>query len=76
MENILLEYTRDYGGGIYRSVKVECVAKFANKITNEIKNTTIDRYNIIGIVNKTMQSSKGLCKFITIFELKIAIEGR
>ena len=40
------------------------------------KNITLNCYNIIGGVNKIMQSSKGLCEFIRIIELKIIIQGR
>ena len=59
-----------------RVVKVECVTKFLDKIENETKDITIDSYNIIGRVNKIMQSSKGMCKYIRRIELKIIIERR
>ena len=76
IENTLLEYERKYGFNCNRIVKIKCVTKFLDKIKKETKNITIDCYNIIGGVNKIMQSSKGMCKFIRIIELKIVIEGR
>ena len=76
VENTLLEYERKYGANCCRSVKVECVAKFLDKIKNETKFITIELYNIIGGVNKVMQSSKGRGKLITLNELKIIIQGR
>ena len=74
VENTLLEHEWKYGTNYRRSVKVKCVAKFLNEIKNETQNMTIERYNIFGEVNKTMQSSDGMCKVIRIIELKIKIE--
>ena len=53
--------------------KVKCVADFLDKIIKETKNKTIERYNIIRELNKTMQSSNGMIKFIRVIELKIII---
>ena len=36
----------------------------------------IERDNIIGQVNKTLQSSKGLCNFIRALELTTIIPGK
>ena len=76
VENTLLEYERKYGANCYGSVKVECVAIFMDKINNESKTITIERYNIIGELNKISQSSKGMSKFIRVIELKIMKQGR
>ena len=75
IENTLLEYERKYGGKYSRSVKVKCVAKFSDKRINETKNFTIERYNIIREVNTTMKSTKWLCIFLRLYELKNIIEG-
>ena len=76
VENTLPEYERKYGANCHRSVKVKCVAIFSEKTNNETKLVTIERYNFIGELNKKMQSSKGMCKFIGVIELKIRIQGR
>ena len=76
VDKTVLEYEPKYGANYHRSVKVTCVAEFLDKIKNETKNVTIERYNNIGELNKIMQSSKGMIKLITIFELKIIIKGR
>ena len=76
VENTLLEYEQKHGFNYHRSVKVKCVAEFLNKIKNETKNKTIERYNIIGELKKVMQSSKGMIKLIRIIELKIIVKGR
>ena len=47
-----------------------------DKIKNETKNITTERYNIIGELNKMMQSPEGMIKFIRRIELKIIIKGR
>ena len=36
----------------------------------------IEHMNIIGKVNKIMQSSKGMIKFIRVLELTIIMQGR
>ena len=58
-ENTLQEYEQKYGAIYRRSVKVKCVAEFSDEIKNETKSMTIERYNIIGEVNKIVQSSEG-----------------
>ena len=75
VENTLLEYERKNGANFFRSVKIKCLAKFLAKKT-ETKNFTIELFNIIGGVNKVMQSSRGMCKFNRLFELKIILQGR
>ena len=45
-------------------------------IENKTKNITIEHMNIIGRVNKIMQSSKRMNKFIRALELTIIIQGR
>ena len=47
-----------------------------DKIKNETKHITIESYNIIGELNKIMQSSKDMINLIRIIELKIIIKGR
>jgi len=76
VENTLLEYERKYGFNCNRVVKVEFSAKFLDKSTNETKIIPFESSKIIGKVNKIMQSSKGICKFIRIIQLKIIIEGK
>ena len=75
-KNTLEDYERKYGFNYRRLVKVKCIPEFLDKIKNEIKNITIDRYNIIGEMNKKMQSSKGMIKFIKVIQVKIIIEGK
>ena len=48
---------------------------FYDKMKNKTKNTIIDRENIFGEVNKKMQSSKGVYKFIRALNLKIILQG-
>ena len=76
VENTILEHERKYGGEYIRKVKVKCVAEFLDKIKNETKNLTIERYNIIGELNKIKQLSKGKTKFFKIFKIKILIKRR
>ena len=75
VENTILEYEQKYGFDHRRNGKVKCVAEFLDKIKNETKNVTIERYNNIGELNGVMQSSKGMIKFIGVIELKIIIKG-
>ena len=74
--NNLLQYDQKYGDGYLKSVKVKCAAEFLDKMKNETKKITIERYNLIGEVNKVMQSSKGMIKFVRIIEFKIVLRGR
>ena len=60
VNNILEMHVEGYGYNHLRDVKVKCIAKFLDKVVNEIKYITIERYNIIGEVNKILQSSHGL----------------
>ena len=76
VENTLEECKEKCGGNYRRSVKVECVATFLDKINNETKKITTERYNIIGELIKIMQSSKGMIKLIRIIQVKIIIESR
>ena len=76
VENTLQEYEQKYGADYRKIVKVMCVAEFLEKIKNETKNVTIERYYIIGELNKKMQSSKGMIKFIRVIELKVIIKER
>ena len=52
VENILHEYTGEYGGDIYRSVKNECVAKNADEIKNDRKNFTIVIILLVQLMKK------------------------
>ena len=54
VENTILEHERKYGGYYFKIVKVKFVAEFLDKIKNETKNKTIERYNLIGELNKVM----------------------
>ena len=76
VENTLEEYRLKCGGNYYRSVKVECVAVLWDKIKNETRNITINSYNFIGELNRTMQSSEGVIKLIRIIQVKIIIKSR
>ena len=75
VENILQEYEQKYGENYRRLVKVICNAKFVDKIKNQSKNITIESYNLIGELNRIMQSSEEVYELIKIFELKIVING-
>ena len=59
IQNIIEEYEEKYSFYLYRDVKVRCVCEFYDKIINETKIIIIDRYNIIGELNKIMQKSRG-----------------
>ena len=76
VENTLEEYKQKNSWNYLRSVKVRCVAELLDKIKNERKNITIERYNIIGELNKILQSSKGLIKLISVSQVIIIIEKR
>ena len=76
VENTVLEHEQKYGGNYRKSIKVKYVAEFLDKTINETKNITIERYNNIRELNKTMQSSNGMIKFIRVIELKTIIKGR
>ena len=76
IENTLLEYHQKYGYNYNTEVEVKCIVKFFDKIENETKNIIIEHENIIGKVNKIMQSSKGMNETIKALELTIRIEGR
>ena len=58
VENTLLEYERKYGLNCHRVGKVEFIAKFLDKSTNETKIIPFESSKIIGKINKIMQSSK------------------
>ena len=76
VENTILAYEQKYGVDYLKSIKVKCVAEFLDKIKNETKSIIIERYNIIEELNKVMQSSKGMIKFVRRSELKIVIKGK
>ena len=76
VENTILEHKQKYGVKYRKFIKVRCVAEFLEKVINETKNITIERYNIIGELNKLMQLSNGMINFIRVIELKIIIEER
>ena len=69
VEDTLDEYERKYGYHRNRTVKVLCLAKFLGKIKNETKPIHTESFNIIGELNKIMQSSQGLYKLIEIIEI-------
>ena len=59
LQNTIEEYDKEYGPNNNRVVKVKYVGEFHDKTKNETKNIIIDRYNIIGELNKIMQKSRG-----------------
>ena len=71
VENTILEHEHKIGGDYRKIVKIWCVAEFVDRIKNKTTNITIERYNIKGELNKVMQSSRGMNKFIRIIELKV-----
>ena len=76
VENTLEEHKQKCSGNYPRSVKVECVATFLDKIKNKTKNITINSYNIIGVLSKIMQTSKGMITLIRVIQVLIRIESR
>ena len=76
MEKTLEEYDQICGANYHRSIKVECVATFWDKIKNETKNITINSYDIIGELNRIMSSSEGMIKLNRIFQVKITIKSK
>ena len=76
LQKTIEEYEKQYGFDLYRDVKIRCDSEFYNKIINETKIIIIDRYNIIGELNKIMQKSRGEIKLIKKIDVKIVIEGR
>ena len=76
LQNTIEEYEETYGFKQNRVVKVKCIAEFYDKTINETKIIIIDRYNIIGELNKIMQNWRGEIKLVKIIEVKIIIEGR
>ena len=76
VESTKQEDEQRYGFNYHRCVKVECFAEFFDKIKNDTKNITIDHYNIIGELNKIMQSSKAMTKLIRVNQVKIIKKGK
>ena len=76
VENTKLEHEQEYGENYPRSVKVECVATFFDKIKNETKNITINSCNIIGVLSKIMQTSNGMIKLIRVIQVIIRKDSR
>ena len=75
IENTIDQYERKYGGNFCKIKKVICNAKFSDKIKNETKLNTIESFNIVGELNRIMQSSKGFNKLIRRIKLKFIIIG-
>ena len=69
LQNTMEEYEKEYGFNINRDVKVRCICEFYDKIKNEPKIIIIDRYNIIGQLNKIMQKSRVEIKLTKIIEV-------
>ena len=76
VEDNLDEYERRYGYHLHRNLKVMCLAKFLDKIKNETKFIHIESFNIIGELNKTLQSSQGLFEHFKTIEIKIITNGK
>ena len=76
VQNNRLENDRKYGVNYCREVEVKCIVKFLDKMKNEMKNIMIERHNLLGGVNKVMQSSKRMYKFIRPIELILKNEGK
>ena len=64
LENTLHGYEQKNGANYRRILKIICIAEFLDKVKNETKNITIENYNIVGELNKIMQSSEGMNKLI------------
>ena len=73
-KNTQLKYEQKDGYNYYRKVDVKCNVIFYDKI-KKTKNIIIERENIFGEVNKIMQSSKRVYKFIRALDLIIIIPG-
>ena len=58
--NTRLEYDQKSGKSYHKRFKVMCIIKIFDKIKNEVKNITIECYNVLGEYNKIMQSSRGM----------------
>ena len=54
LQNTIEEEDKEYSFNNNRIVKVKCDGEFYDKVINETKIIIIDRYNIIGEVNKLM----------------------
>ena len=76
IENTLEEYERKYGFNFNKVINVNCIADFLDKIKNEVKVLTIDRYKIIGELSKIVQSSKGMITRFRVIQVKIMLEGK
>ena len=55
--------------------RITCIIKLLDKIKNEMKNITIECYNVLGEYNKKMRTSNGLYKCVRPVELVIIIKG-
>ena len=76
IKNTHHKYTRKYGCIYITEVNITCNVKCFDKTENKTKIFMIDRENVIGIVNKIMQSSEGMVEFIRVLELTIRIQER
>ena len=76
IKNTQLDYNQKYGNDYYRKVNVKCNVRFLDKMENKTKNIMIEHMNVIGKVNKIMQSSEGIINLIRALELTIRIQGR
>ena len=76
IKNTQLEYNQKYGSDYYAKVDVKCNVKVFDKKENKTKNIMIEHKNIIGKVDKIMQSAKEMIKFIRALELTIIIQER
>ena len=75
VENTLQEYEQKNGGNYRKIVKVICFAEVLDKVKDQTKNNTIESYNIIGELNRVMQSSERVYKLIKINEKRFKING-
>ena len=64
VENTLKDYVQKHGNDYRKSMKVKCIAEFLDETKNETKNLITERHNIIGELNKILQSSKGMIKIL------------
>ena len=76
VENTRQEYGQNYGENYRRIVKVICFVEFLDKLKNQTKNVTFESCNIIGELNRIMQSSERLYNFIKIIEIKFIINRK
>ena len=75
-KNTQLKFTRKYGYNYDTEVNVKINVQYFDEIENKTKHIMIEHDNVIGVVNKIMQSSKRMINFFKALELTYGIQGR